>query len=115
MTPEREARFRKVAACRQPNLTIVLENVHDPHNIGAVLRSCDSVGIQEIFVVYTEPQLNLDTLSLGTEAAHPGPPSGSMYIITGTWTLVFNMFGNIMNGCLPLTWGSNPFPFTTST
>jgi tRNA (guanosine-2'-O-)-methyltransferase len=46
-----------VARRRQPNLTVVLENVHDPFNIGAVLRSCDSVGIPEVFVVYTEDRL----------------------------------------------------------
>lgn len=64
MTPERAAKFRKVAARRQPNLTVILENVHDPHNIGAVLRSCDSVGVAEIFVLYTDPGLNRERLEL---------------------------------------------------
>lgn len=35
------------------------------HNIGAVLRSCDSVGIHELFVLYNEPQLQKDYLELG--------------------------------------------------
>jgi tRNA (guanosine-2'-O-)-methyltransferase len=35
-------------------LTIVLENVFDPHNISAVMRSCDAVGIQEIYVLNTK-------------------------------------------------------------
>jgi tRNA (guanosine-2'-O-)-methyltransferase len=64
MTPERTDKFRKVVARRQPDLTVILENVHDPHNIGAVLRTCDSVGIKEIFVLYTDPQLRKDRLSL---------------------------------------------------
>ncbi len=38
-------------------MTVILENVHDPHNIGAVLRTCDSVGIQEIHIIYTDPRL----------------------------------------------------------
>ncbi len=42
---------------RQYDLTVVLENVHDPHNIGAVIRTCDAVGIGEIYVIYTEPEL----------------------------------------------------------
>jgi len=54
MTDERRARFKKVIRQRQPDLTVILENVHDPHNIGAVMRTCESVGIGEIFVLYTE-------------------------------------------------------------
>ena len=38
---------------RQNDLTVVLENVFDPHNVSAVMRSCDAVGVQEIFVVNT--------------------------------------------------------------
>ncbi len=57
MTEERLHKFRKAATRRQSNLTVILENVHDAHNLGAVLRSCDAVGIKEIFVLYTDPQL----------------------------------------------------------
>lgn len=69
MTPERLAKFKRVVANSQLNLTVILENVHDPHNIGAVLRSCDSVGVREIFVLYTEPQLNLETIELGKRSS----------------------------------------------
>ena len=57
MTKERLYKFEKAAKRRQSNLTVILENVHDPHNLGAVLRSCDSVGINEVFVLYTAPEL----------------------------------------------------------
>ncbi len=53
MTPERSERINSVLNKRQPDLTVVLENVFDPHNISAVMRSCDAVGIQEIFVLTT--------------------------------------------------------------
>jgi len=53
MTPEREERFLSVLHKRQNDLTVVLENVFDPHNISAVMRTCDAVGIQEIFVLNT--------------------------------------------------------------
>jgi tRNA (guanosine-2'-O-)-methyltransferase len=53
MTPERKDRITKVLNYRQPDLTVVMENVMDPHNIAAVMRTCDSVGIQEIFVLNT--------------------------------------------------------------
>jgi tRNA (guanosine-2'-O-)-methyltransferase len=38
---------------RQPDLTVVLENVHDPHNAGAVARSADAVGVGVIHLVPT--------------------------------------------------------------
>ncbi len=65
MTPERKEKFRRVAARRQPNLTVVLENIHDHHNIGAVLRSADSVGLVEIFVLNNEIGLARKNLRLG--------------------------------------------------
>ena len=65
MTPEREAKFKRVVRARQANLTVILENVHDSHNIGAVLRTCDSVGVGEIFVLYSDPRLSQNELSLG--------------------------------------------------
>ena len=65
MLPARKEKFERVASRRQGNLTVILENVHDPHNIGAVMRSCDSVGIFDLYVLYTEPQLNKERLYLG--------------------------------------------------
>jgi tRNA (guanosine-2'-O-)-methyltransferase len=53
MTPEREQRITSVLNKRQENITIVLENVFDPHNISAVMRTCDAVGVQDIFVLNT--------------------------------------------------------------
>jgi tRNA (guanosine-2'-O-)-methyltransferase len=53
MTPERLHKMRSVLQKRQNDLTVLLENVFDPHNISAVMRSCDAVGVQEIFVVDT--------------------------------------------------------------
>lgn len=40
-----------VLSKRQPDLTVVLENVFDPHNISAVMRTCDAVGVQEIYIL----------------------------------------------------------------
>src|SRR5258708_32287368 len=54
MTPEREQRITSVLDKRQANLVVVLENVFAPHNIYAVMRTCDAVGVQEIFVLNTK-------------------------------------------------------------
>lgn len=51
MTPERSERLNSVLQKRQPDLTVVLENVFDPHNISAVMRTCDAVGIQDIYIL----------------------------------------------------------------
>jgi tRNA (guanosine-2'-O-)-methyltransferase len=51
MTPERTDRLLSVLNKRQGNITVVLENVFDPHNISAVMRTCDAVGVQEIYVL----------------------------------------------------------------
>ena len=60
MTPERLSKFQQVARQRQTNMTVILENVHDPHNIGAVLRSCDAVGIKELYLLHSVPHLVRD-------------------------------------------------------
>ena len=54
MTPERKAKLESVLSKRQNDITIVLENVFDPHNISAVMRTCDAVGVQEIYVLNTK-------------------------------------------------------------
>jgi len=54
MTPERTEKLTRVLSHRQPDLTVVLENVFDPHNISAVMRTCDAVGVQEIFILNTK-------------------------------------------------------------
>ncbi|MBX9733640.1 MAG: RNA methyltransferase [Chitinophagaceae bacterium] len=54
MTPERLSRIQAVLQFRQGNLAVVMENVQDPHNIAAVMRTCDAVGIQDIYVLNTK-------------------------------------------------------------
>lgn len=54
MTQERSDKLLKVLNKRQANLTLVLENVQDPHNISAVMRTAESVGIQDIYILTTK-------------------------------------------------------------
>lgn len=55
MTPERKQKILDVLSKRQPDITLVFENVHDPHNISAVMRTCDAIGVQEIYILNTAP------------------------------------------------------------
>lgn len=53
VTPERTEKFWSVIKRKQKGLAVILENVDDPHNISAVLRSCDAVGVHEVFLLDT--------------------------------------------------------------
>lgn len=52
MTPQRHERIRQMLAVRQPDLTICMEQVHKPHNISAVIRTADAVGIHQVHAVW---------------------------------------------------------------
>lgn len=54
MTPQRLEKLTSVLDKRQEDITVVLENVFDPHNISAVMRTCDAIGIQEIYILNTK-------------------------------------------------------------
>lgn len=59
-TERRIARMKQVLLNRQRDLTVVCENIHDPHNVSAIFRTCDAVGVAEVQLLYTNqsfPQL----------------------------------------------------------
>ena len=51
-TDERIEKLKRIARQRQSGLTIVIEDVFDPHNLGAIARSCDAFGVQEINIIF---------------------------------------------------------------
>ena len=56
MTPERFQKIKDILIKRQPDLTVVLDNVHKPHNLAAIIRSCDAVGISDIHGISSNEQ-----------------------------------------------------------
>lgn len=65
-TLERTEKLKNVLKKRQPDLTVVIENVDDPHNVSAVVRSCDAVGVFDVCLVYN---LNRDFPELGAKSS----------------------------------------------
>jgi tRNA (guanosine-2'-O-)-methyltransferase len=53
-TERRLNRLEQVLRHRQPDITVVMENIHDPHNVSAVLRSCDAAGVMEVQLIYAD-------------------------------------------------------------
>lgn len=51
--PPKKELFERIAAERTRHMTVVLENIYQEHNASAVMRSCESLGVQELHVVET--------------------------------------------------------------
>ena len=51
ITEKRRARIDDVLSRRTRNLVLVLDGVHDPHNVAACMRSAEGLGLQEIHVI----------------------------------------------------------------
>ena len=49
---------------RQPDLTVLMDRVHKPHNLSAILRNCDAVGVLEAHAVPPDGGLELSAVSL---------------------------------------------------
>ena len=76
MTPERFRRLKRALDRRQPDLTVLLDNVHKPHNLSAILRSCDAVGIFAVHAVWPSETLRPSHLTSAGDgfrlvAVHP--------------------------------------------
>ncbi len=53
-TPERLRKITEAIKARQFSLRVVIENIHDAHNVSAIFRTCDAVGVSKITLLYTK-------------------------------------------------------------
>lgn len=60
VTPERLRLFEKVLESRTDYLTVVLEDIYQPQNASAVLRTCDCFGIQHVHVIENRNEFTVD-------------------------------------------------------
>ncbi|HUU01700.1 MAG TPA: RNA methyltransferase [Myxococcota bacterium] len=59
MLPERVRRLYAAAARRTRELTVVLDGVHDPHNLSAVVRSVEGFGLLDLHVIETHARFGI--------------------------------------------------------
>lgn len=63
MSDSRFEKIKQVLSRRQADLTVLIENVRKPHNLAAISRTCDAVGIAEIHAVSDMRELRLTQMS----------------------------------------------------
>lgn len=52
--PERLEKILALVANRQPDLTVFMENVHKPHNLAAIVRTADAIGVGEVHATFPD-------------------------------------------------------------
>ncbi|MDA0882984.1 MAG: RNA methyltransferase [Bacteroidetes bacterium] len=67
LSPERKALFDKLIIERSNHMHVVLEDLYQPHNISAVLRSSDCFGVQNVHIIEKRHQFAIKKkVSLGS-------------------------------------------------
>jgi len=59
MTPERHERIKQMLDKRQPDLTVCMEGVHKNHNLAAVVRTCDAIGVSDVHAIWKSEQMRV--------------------------------------------------------
>jgi tRNA (guanosine-2'-O-)-methyltransferase len=67
MTPERFAKLRRALARRQPDLTVLADSVNKTHNVSAILRTADAVGVHRIHAIATAGMRRHHMIAGGTK------------------------------------------------
>ncbi|MDJ0535833.1 MAG: tRNA (guanosine(18)-2'-O)-methyltransferase TrmH [Xenococcaceae cyanobacterium MO_207.B15] len=66
--PRRYRKLQQVLSKRQPDLTVITEDVHKPHNLSAIIRTCDAVGVFEVNAVNSKSEMpTYSQVAVGSE------------------------------------------------
>ena len=97
LLPRRFERLKAVLNQRMGDLTVVLEHVDKPHNLSAILRSCDAVGVLEAHVVSLAGRTpTFNCTSKGSEKwvpLHRHSDSDSVALLTQLKAQGFRLYG----------------------
>jgi len=68
VSPERYSKISSVLENRTNHISVVMENFYDPHNVSAVIRTCDAFGIQNAHVIELDNKFHVSKrVCRGTE------------------------------------------------
>ena len=66
ISEERFSKINEILENRTNHITVVLEDLHKPHNANAVLRSCDGFGLQDVHIIEKRNEFETEsTISIG--------------------------------------------------
>jgi tRNA (guanosine-2'-O-)-methyltransferase len=90
----RRLRFQEVIGGRYGSVTLLLDELADPHNRAAIVRSCDAFGVQELHAVQTAEDFSVHHLiAAGTERwvdvhRHPAPQAAVAHLVARGFELI---------------------------
>ena len=94
MTPERFAKLQRTLLRRQPDLTVLMDSVNKTHNVSAILRTADAVGIHKIHAISTHAAMRRHHMIAGGTkkwvglTLHPSSETAVAALRTEGWRLV---------------------------
>ena len=97
--PRRFERLKSVLDKRMSDLTVLIENVEKPHNISAIIRSCDAVGVLEAYAIFNKEKfLTFNSTAQGSQKwVQMNQYKDSLEAITVLKNKGFRLFGTNLN------------------
>lgn len=137
LTPARRARLLAAVANRTRRVRLVIQDIHQPHNVSACIRSADAFGVQDVDVVTLKEKFKPSTVAKGVQhwmtlkryqeiptciadlraagykivAGVPRPDAKSLYEIPAEQKIAA-VFGNEHAGIDPAWLDAVDYPFT---